>query len=176
VVHDSITDLWVVPDTSLTVTWIKHQHISASHQNFKSPSGGTMTTDQYLTHIRDAARSGNIYKLAVGLRLSTRWNRMSQCLTSSLFTRNHVMLMSPSWLLIMWRLPHDSSSDIIWLLVKKCDMTQFRVLTQSHEMSETWLLIERHPISWQGVMSCLMRSCDVSFHWRSFLIFLLVFQ
>ena len=57
VIHDSIIDLWVGPKTSSTVTWIKHQHISASHRNFKPPSGGTITTEQCLTHIRDAARS-----------------------------------------------------------------------------------------------------------------------
>jgi len=60
VIPNSITDLWVVPETILTVTWIKHQHISASHWNSKSPSGGTITTDRCLTHIRDAAHSERI--------------------------------------------------------------------------------------------------------------------
>jgi len=55
--HDFITDLWVVPKTSLIVTCIKHQHISESHRNSKPPSGGTINTDRCLTHIRDAAHS-----------------------------------------------------------------------------------------------------------------------
>jgi len=57
VIHDSITDLRVVPETSLIVTWIKHQHICESHRNSKFPSGGTITKDRCLIHIRDAAHS-----------------------------------------------------------------------------------------------------------------------
>jgi len=58
--HDSIIDLWVVPETSLIVTWTKHQHISESHRNSKPPSGGTITTDRCLTHIWDVAHSESI--------------------------------------------------------------------------------------------------------------------
>ena len=49
VIHDSITDLWVVPEISSIITWIKHQHISdsESHRNSKSPSGGTITCNEY---------------------------------------------------------------------------------------------------------------------------------
>jgi len=59
VIHHSITDLWVVPEPSLIVTWIKQKNISGKHRNSKPPSGGTITTDRCLTHIRDAAHSEN---------------------------------------------------------------------------------------------------------------------
>jgi len=47
VMHDSITDFWVVPEISLSVTWIKHQHISASQWNSKSPSVETRVLPTY---------------------------------------------------------------------------------------------------------------------------------
>ena len=56
-IHDSITDLWVVPETNLTLTGTKHQNISASHRNSEPPSSGTITADRCLTLIQDAAHS-----------------------------------------------------------------------------------------------------------------------
>jgi len=62
VIRDFIADLWVVPKTSLIMTRIKHQHISASHWNPKPwpPSSGTITTYRCLIHIRDAAHSNSV--------------------------------------------------------------------------------------------------------------------
>jgi len=47
----------VVPETSLSVTWIKRSHISGSVRDSKPPFGGTITTGRCLTHIRDATHS-----------------------------------------------------------------------------------------------------------------------
>ena len=55
--YDLNSKLRVARGSRLTLTWIKHQHISASHRNLKPPSGKTITTDRCLTHIRDAAHS-----------------------------------------------------------------------------------------------------------------------
>jgi len=77
VVPHSMTDLRVVPETSLIVT-IKHQYISESHRNSKSPSGGSITNDQclHVTHIRDAAHSESnkeknlVHQAGCGYRLA----------------------------------------------------------------------------------------------------------
>jgi len=79
VILDSITDLQVVPETSLIVTWIKHQHISESHRNPKPFSCGTVTTDRCLIHIRDAAHSERKRKSAEKFRLLDKNENLDIC-------------------------------------------------------------------------------------------------
>jgi len=55
VLHNSMKDVWVIPENSLSVKRIKHHLISESHRVFKDSSGGT---DRCLMrHIPDATHN-----------------------------------------------------------------------------------------------------------------------
>ena len=57
----------VIAEIILIVTWIKHKHLCESHWISKTPSGGTITTDQCLTYIPDAVHSErNDTPIAIG--------------------------------------------------------------------------------------------------------------
>ena len=47
----------VTPKAIFKVTWIKHKNFRESQRDSEPPSGGSITTDRCLTHIRDAAHS-----------------------------------------------------------------------------------------------------------------------